>query len=65
MNDIKQTTKCDFEDCPGMPNGGIILRNDPDSIRFPEMGEDQQMHLECYIRLCIRKYLEEEIQRDE
>jgi len=51
--------KCDFEDCPTFNSNrvGIIVSNQ--NGEFPEMKEGQWMHIECYIRHCVKKALKE------
>jgi len=38
---------------------GFVLCNSPDRHIFFEMGEQEQMHLECYIRHCVKKAIDE------
>ena len=50
---------CDFANCPDPFRSGVILQNTPKSHLFYEMGNEEQMHIECYIHLCIEKVLKE------
>jgi hypothetical protein len=54
--EIKKS-KCCFKDCPGMVNKGIIVFNVSPYYAFPEMEKEEWMHLECYIRHCVKKAL--------
>jgi hypothetical protein len=54
--DIKiKKVKCCFNDCPGMSKWGILVQNVAPYYAFPEMNKEEWMHLECYIRCCVKK----------
>ena len=50
-----EKSKCDFKDCPTLSKIGITLSNEAPYYAFPEMEKGQWMHLECYIRHCIKQ----------
>ena len=48
-------SKCCFKDCPTISNAGIRINNTAPYYAFPEMNKEEWMHLECYIRHCVKK----------
>jgi len=53
------TTKCSYEKCPRITDGGVTLHNI--NGVFPEIEKGEFMHLSCYIRHCVYKAIEERL----
>jgi len=55
MSDSKD--KCAYKECDRSPKMGMTLHNTNGG--FPEMKLEEIMHIECYIRHCVHKAMEE------